>query len=116
MKFPIVAERMNHILQLRNMSQQDLSDLSGVGKSSISHYANGTHSPGNVTSAKLAKILRVNPMWLMGYPVSMEIESPEEKAKEYTEIIDRLSRLSDRDRTIVMNMIDSMLSGNDSGA
>lgn len=116
MKYPIVAERINRILELRNMSQQDLSDLSGVGKSSISHYANGTHSTGNVTSAKLAKIFRVNPMWLMGYPVSMELESSKEKAKEYIEIIDKLARLSDRDRTIVMNMIDSMLSGSDSGA
>lgn len=116
MKYPIVAERMNYILELRNLSQQDLSDLSNVGKSSISHYANGTHTPGNVTAAKLAKALGVNPLWLMGYPVSMKMENQEEKAREDIELLDNFSKLSERDRTIVLNMIRSMLSGNEDGA
>lgn len=116
MKYPIVAEHINYILELRNMSQQDLSDLSNVGKSSISHYANGTYSPGNVTAAKLARTLVVNPLWLMGYPVPMKMENPEEKSKEDVEVLESFSKLSKEDRSIVLDLIKSMLSKNEDGA
>ena len=72
MKYPISASRLKQILEVRNMSQQELADKSGVGKSSISHYINGSNEPGNKSAYLMSKVLKVNPMWLMGLDVPME--------------------------------------------
>ena len=54
------------------MSQQELADKSGIGKSSISHYVNGSNEPGNKSAYALAEVLNVNPAWLMGLDVPKE--------------------------------------------
>lgn len=66
MKYPVVSKNFKLALSEKNMTQQELSNISGIGKSSISHYCNGTHCPDNLRSIKLASILGVNPLWLMG--------------------------------------------------
>ncbi|MFR6462050.1 MAG: helix-turn-helix domain-containing protein [Anaerostipes hadrus] len=43
-----------------------------VSKASISQYLNGSHAPSNISSGKMAKILNVNPVWLMGFDVPMQ--------------------------------------------
>ena len=55
-----------------NMTQQELADKSGIGKSSISHYVNGSNEPGNKSAFEMAKVLNVNPAWLMGLDVPKE--------------------------------------------
>ena len=66
MKYPVVAENFRIALAENNMTQQKLADVSGIGKSSISHYCNGSHCPDNLRAIQLAKLLKVNPLWLMG--------------------------------------------------
>lgn len=51
------------------MKPQELANASGVSKSSISQYINGSHKPSELTAKRLAKILGVNPLWLMGYNI-----------------------------------------------
>ena len=72
MKYPETARRIAFILNLRNMKPQQLANKSGVGKSSISHYINGSNEPHNHNAGKMAKVLRVNPQWLMGFDVPMD--------------------------------------------
>ena len=81
MKYPIVARNFLTALSERNMTQQDLANISGIGKSSISHYCHGTHCPDNLRAITISKILNVNPLWLMGLS---EIKEPvsEDKAAE----------------------------------
>lgn len=69
MKFPITAERLKEALTDRNLSAQELADKSNVSKSSISQYVNGTSKPSNISAGKLATVLGVNPLWLMGFDV-----------------------------------------------
>ncbi|MFR2169682.1 MAG: hypothetical protein ACLS54_03025 [Anaerostipes hadrus] len=38
----------------------------------MSQYLNGSHAPSNISSGKMAKILNVNPVWLMGFDVPMQ--------------------------------------------
>ena len=76
MKFPEISRRFGYILNLRKMTAQELSDKSGVGKSSISHYVNGSNEPHNKNAAKLASVLNVNPQWLMGFDVPMDENAP----------------------------------------
>lgn len=67
----LTAKRLSLALSKINMIPQELSNASGVNKSSISQYLNGAHSPSNISSEKMSKILNVNPLWLMGFDVPM---------------------------------------------
>ena len=71
MKNEITAKRLVLALSNANMKARELADKSGVNKSSISQYVNGTHAPSNINAGKMAKVLGVNPVWLMGYDVPM---------------------------------------------
>lgn len=73
MKYPETAKRLSVALDRIHISQQELSDLSGVSKFSISQYINGSHCPSNISSGKMAKVLKVNPVWLMGFDVPMNV-------------------------------------------
>lgn len=44
----------------------------GINKSSVSQYVNGTNSPGNITAAKIGSAFNVDPMWVMGFDVPMD--------------------------------------------
>lgn len=71
MKYPEIAERFYKILSKKEMSPAELARQAGVNESSISQYMNGNHKPSNINSGKIAKVLGVNPLWLMGYDVAM---------------------------------------------
>ena len=72
MKNIITAQRLREALTCSGMRQEDLANASGVSKASISQYINGSHTPSNISSGKLASVLRVNPLWLMGFDVPKE--------------------------------------------
>lgn len=74
MKNPITAKRLSQALSSQNMIPQELANASGVSKASISQYLNGSHAPSNISSGKMAKILNVNPVWLMGFDAPMKEE------------------------------------------
>lgn len=75
MKNEITAKRLSLALANSSMKPQELSDKSGVSKASISQYINGSHAPSNISSGKMASILKVNPLWLMGFDVPMVEEN-----------------------------------------
>ena len=66
MKYALTAERIKEAMNDMHMTQQELADKSQIGKSSISHYVNGSNEPGNKSAYALAQVLKVNPAWLMG--------------------------------------------------
>lgn len=77
MKNRLTAKRLRIALSNANMKPQQLADSSGVSKSSISQYVNGFHAPSNISSGKMASVLNVNPLWLMGFDIPMtEEKSP----------------------------------------
>ncbi|MDE7445806.1 MAG: helix-turn-helix domain-containing protein [Lachnospiraceae bacterium] len=83
MKNEITAKRLQNALSDKNMKPQELADKSGVSKASISQYVNGSHAPSNISSDKMAKVLNVNPLWLMGFDVPMEPSlSPKESSDD----------------------------------
>lgn len=71
MKNPETAKRLKEALSLAGITAKQLSDKSGVSQSSISQYTHGTYIPNNVTAAKMAEVLNVSPVWLMGFDVPM---------------------------------------------
>ena len=105
------ARRLRQALAYANLSQQELSDRSGVSKASVSQYINGTHSPGNKTAGMMADILNVNPLWLMGFDVEMEkpltADKDTERIKTYYKLISKLDKAEQEE---VFNYINFLLS------
>jgi transcriptional regulator with XRE-family HTH domain len=92
------------------MKPQELADRSGVSKASISQYLSGSHAPSNISSGKMGKILRVEPMWLMGFDVSKKKEPTPDMAKEDFKLFEKFSLLDNRDKETILSMTDVMLS------
>ena len=78
MKFPIIAQRINEAINLKNITPQELANRSGVAKASISQYRNGTNKPSNISASKISEVLNCNPLWLMGYDIDNELKQNEE--------------------------------------
>lgn len=84
MKNPLTAQRLSDAMAECGYRPQDLANLSGVSKSSISQYLSGTHSPSNLSSSKMGKVLNKSPLWLMGFDVpESEIELQRQNIIEF---------------------------------
>lgn len=70
MKHQDTASRLREALNDKNMKPQELANLTGINKASISQYVNGTYRPSNLSAGKMAKVLGVSPLWLMGFSVN----------------------------------------------
>lgn len=68
------STRLKEAMSLKGLKQVELCEKTGIGKSSMSHYINGTHSPTTDRVYLIAKALGVNEAWLLGYDAPMEIE------------------------------------------
>lgn len=103
------AERLNEALALKNMKPSELSEMSGVAKSSISSYLSGKYDPKQSSLYRMSKALDVNEMWLGGYDVPMErpVEQKQTDAmvtltkrmrteKEFRELILKISTLNEK--------------------
>lgn len=66
-----IAQRIRQALDENRMSQQDLADKTGISKSSISQYLSGKVEPKQDRIYEIAKVLNVNPGWLMGFDADM---------------------------------------------
>ncbi len=92
MKNPETAKRLQEALTAKDMIPQELADKTGIGKASISQYLNGQHKPSNLSAGKMAEVLDVDPLWLMGFDVPMREESKDpyyldDEAREYAEFL-----------------------------
>ena len=76
MKTSTFSQRLREAMYLRRLNQTDLHSLTGIGKSSISTYLKGDYKAKQDKVDLLAKVLSVNPAWLMGYDVPMEPVRP----------------------------------------
>ena len=67
-----MANRIVEALRIRNMSQAELSEVTGIGKSSISMYISNKYEPKRRNLEKMAAALNVNSAWLSGEDVRMD--------------------------------------------
>lgn len=130
MKYDEISKRINIALSENGLSAQELSNRSGVNKASISQYVNGSHAPSNITSGKMAKVLNVDPLWLMGFDVPMRKEDLYDellKLKTQESVLDSISKdikvfriavaltqLSDPDKDMVENFVGRLLQSSQS--
>lgn len=67
-----VSDRLKESMALRGKRQVDICKDLKMNKSTLSGYISGAHVPDKDVIAKLAKYLRVDPAWLMGFNISMD--------------------------------------------
>ena len=90
MKNPVTARRLTDAISNAGISQQELSEKSGVSKSSISQYCNGTHIPSDSSAGKMAKVLHVSPVWLMGFDVPEKLPNAKDETDPDIMVIEKL--------------------------
>lgn len=106
MKHEETARRLRSALAKSGLSQQELSDKSGVSKASISQYINGTHIPGNKKAGMIAEVLGCSPLWLMGFDVKDNAPLKEDKnIQRFIELLEPLSEEEQERLFNIMNMI-----------
>ena len=67
-----VAERLKYALKMRNIRPIDLSEKTGIGKSSISQYLSNMVKPKQDRIFAMAKALNVDELWLMGFDAPID--------------------------------------------
>ncbi len=70
-----ISDRIVEGLLIRGLKPVELSEMTGITKSQISHYINGYCEPKQDKFYLIANALNVDYAWLMGYDVPMDRET-----------------------------------------
>ena len=66
------AERLNYVLDMKQITKAELSRMTGISKSSLTRYTKGDWEGKQDAVYAIARALHVDEAWLMGYDVPME--------------------------------------------
>lgn len=97
-----IKDRIKIAMGYRNITPKELSDKTGIPKSSISQYMSGYTKPKQDRIFLICKALGINEAWLIGYDVPMEGEiSPPMTSNSAT--------LTQKDEKDIAKRLDTML-------
>lgn len=112
-----ICNRLNFALAARNMKPVDLSKKTGIPKPSISHYMSGRVEPKPERIYLMSVALGVDPTWLTGFDVPMDIEkAPGGQAERNSmeeQIISIFSRLSREAQLSAVHYLEFLLKAKD---
>ena len=74
-KIESCGKRLEQAMTIRRMKQSELCKQADIPKSSLSLYLRGAYEPKQDRLYKMANVLHVSEVWLMGYDVPMEREA-----------------------------------------
>ncbi len=118
------AERLKQIMEERNLKQVDILNLSlpicakydvKMNKSDISQYVSGKVEPSQEKLVILGLALNVTEAWLMGFDLPKERKDTSIKAIKDFEFYYKYSMLTERDKQVIMDTMESMLTRHESG-
>lgn len=99
--------RFNEALEIRNMKPVDLSEITGISEATLSQYRSGYSKPKEERLAILSNALKVNPVWLLGLNVNMELPLSEEEAEENREFVELFTDSTPDVRSSVVTLLKS---------
>lgn len=103
------ARRISKALELKGMKQTELCKLAKIPKSSLSIYISGAYEPKQDRLYDMAKVLDVDPVWLMGYDVPMERKENTPEKLELNEgeemLLELFRRVPVESQQMVLEMI-----------
>ena len=76
------ATRIRKALSIRNMTQSELCRRTKIATSAMSEYVKGLYDPKQDKIYIMSEALNVDPVWLMGFDVPMEIDNKKEAPSE----------------------------------
>ena len=76
------AHRLKYAIKIRDVRPVDISKVTGISKTNLSCYMSGKYEAKQVGVEILAKVLDVNPVWLMGYDVPIDRNYEKDKIIE----------------------------------
>ena len=85
-------QRIAIAMQMAGKRQIDLSNETGLNKSTISRYVAGQSEPKADAISKLASVLGVSEMWLWGYDVPMERTDMQKKNDQQLKLVTRIRK------------------------
>lgn len=101
------TRRIREMLNYFNCTQADIVKRTNLNKSIVSRYVSGTALPRAETLNTIAKAFYVNPLWLMGYNVSMHETGGTPNADRLNDLN---KKLTEEQRLKVIEMIEIMFS------
>lgn len=115
------ADRLNYIMETRNLKQVDILKLSApfsnkynvkLNRNDLSQYVNGKVEPGQFKLFILAQALNVSEAWLMGFDVPMQRETPQKPVspqKDNEELHNLIDMLDSIDQAEIKGTVKQML-------
>ena len=85
------SARLQKAMELSNMKQSELCEKTGIAKSSISEYLNGSYEPKQKALFKLASALNVTPSYLMG--IENKLNEWDEKYNQDASLAEELNQI-----------------------
>lgn len=117
-----LKNRLAEALWIRGMKQVELSEKTGIDKSSIASWKAQRWQPKQAALSKLAEALDVSEMWLAGFDVPMERPPKQKEMDELAatilkikndpqlrRVVSTISKLSGSQLTLVENLIKEMV-------
>lgn len=67
MRISNLNKRLVLLLDNKHLTQKELSLMTGLTESAISHYVKGDRVPNTTSLIAIAEVTKVSPNWLLGY-------------------------------------------------
>ena len=109
-----VSERLSEIMREKHISCRKLSDMTGITKSSVNNYANGSRPIPLDKLQQMANALGVSAAWIIGWADNRDgsnnDEQPDQEIKPLeAEFISSFTSLSRQNQVFVLKMIQELL-------
>lgn len=85
-------DRLKEAMNIRSMKAVELSEKTGIPKSSISYYLSGTNEPRNDRVILISKALDVSEAWLLGYDVPFARSAEQKKNDDLVQVVAQLRK------------------------
>lgn len=93
------AKRLRKALDDKCMKPIELARLSGINKGTISQYLSAKYSPTSLNAKRMGDVLKVSPMWLMGFD-AIFVENQKYDKKEKASYYFTLLKEEDQDKVL----------------
>lgn len=81
-RISMFSDRLKEFRETNNLTLSDISEKTGLPAQTINRYELGQRAPKIDTAVSIAESLRINPLWLQGYDVSVEEVNPPAQVDE----------------------------------
>ena len=100
------SQRLQEIMDIRNWKAIDLAKRTNLSEATVSQYRSGYAKPKDDKLIMIANALDVNPVWLMGLNVPMELNPVKgDLTYEEKELIRMFRNISDDQKVMIMGAL-----------